>query len=152
MLERFILIVTWIILTVLLLLFVPKEKIREANVIFFFKQLLTWILGLVIVEKNLIKYPVRFFKNACKTSFTFEYFAYPSICVFFNLFYPFGESILKQITHYIVYTSGITFFEVILEKHTQLIKYIKWKWYFTWISICITFLLSNLYYRWFFHL
>jgi len=65
----------------LLLIFVPKNKIREASVIFCFKQLITWLLGLFVAEFNLIEYPVRLFANATKASFTFEYFVYPSICV-----------------------------------------------------------------------
>jgi hypothetical protein len=79
----------WIIMTILLIKFVPRNRIREAWVIFLFKQFMTWIFGLVVVEKNLIRYPFRlFFKKATKTSFTFEYFVYPALCVLFNLYYP----------------------------------------------------------------
>ncbi len=150
--ERIILFSTWILLIFLLILLVPKDKIRDANIIFLFKQFVTWIFGLMVAERNLIKYPVRLFKNATKSSFTFEYFAYPAICVFFNLFYPFEKSIAYQLIHFVLYTSGITIFEFILEKYTNLIKYINWKWYWTWITIFITFFISNMYYRWFFQL
>jgi len=148
--DRIIEISSWVIIGSLLLWLVPKDKIRDAHLIFLFKQVLTWILGLMVAEKNLIRYPVRIFSRATKSSFTFDYFAYPAICVFFNLFYPYGESIEKQLVHYITYTSGITIFEVTLERYTNLIKYINWKWYWTWATIFITFMMSNFYYRWFF--
>lgn len=150
--ERTIEIASWTILIILLLWLVPREKIRDAHVIFLFKQVVTWLLGLFVSEYNLIQYPVRLFSKATKTSFTFEYFAYPVICIFFNLFYPYGAGIHYQIFYYIIYSSGVTIFEVLLERHTNLIRYINWKWYWTWISIFITFMLSNYYYRWFFHL
>lgn len=150
--EHKILVITWAALIIILLWLVPGNKIREAIAIFLFKQSVTWVLGLIAVELKLIKYPVREFQRATKTSFTFEYFAYPAICVIFNLYYPFGESILNQFIHYFFYTTGITVFEVLLEKHTDLVDYMKWKWYWTWASIFITFLMSNLFYRWFFQI
>ncbi|MEH7272491.1 CBO0543 family protein [Neobacillus vireti] len=60
--------------------FVPKNKIRHAPVIFLFKQVITWLFGLLVVEKNLIEYPFRlYFKKAYKGSFCFEYFFLPCI-------------------------------------------------------------------------
>ncbi|ABN51906.1 MAG TPA: hypothetical protein DEF39_10175 [Hungateiclostridium thermocellum] len=134
----------------LLLIFVPKNKIREASVIFCFKQLITWLLGLFVAEFNLIEYPVRLFANATKASFTFEYFVYPSICVIFNLYYPERKSLFKRILYYFIYTAAITVFEVILEKYTQNIKYINWTWYYTFLSVYLTFFLSRAYFKWFF--
>nr|WP_315989488.1 CBO0543 family protein [Desulforamulus aquiferis] len=150
--DRLIEILSWIILILLLILLVPRDKIRDAQVIFLSKQLLTWFFGLLVVEKGLIKYPVRLFPKANRTSFTFEFFAYPTICIFFNLYYPYGQDVGKQLLHYVYYTSGITVFEIILEKYTNLIKYINWKWYWTWLTLLITFTISNFYYRWFFQL
>jgi hypothetical protein len=148
--ERIIQVLSWLILGTLLLYLVPKDKVRDANVVFLFNQVLTWICGLIVAEKNLIEYPVRLFKNANKSSFTFGYFTYPSICVLFNLFYPYHENIQEQILYYAIYSTGVTIIEVLLENYTQLIKYIRWKWYLTWITLCLTLFISNFYYRWFF--
>ncbi|MTV49267.1 hypothetical protein GJ688_09780 [Heliobacillus mobilis] len=138
-----------VLIGILLILFVPRDKVRHAHVIFFFKQLLTWFLGLLVAEYNLIEYPIRFFQNATKASFTFEFFVYPGICVLFNLFYPEKESFLKRAVHYSVYSTGITVFELILEVYTDAIIYIRWTWYWTWITIALTFLASRWYYRWY---
>lgn len=148
--ERIIEVLAWIITAGLLLWLVPKNKIREANVIFFFKQLMTWVLGLSIAEMDLIEYPVRFFSKATRSSFTFEYFVYPAICVFFNLYYPEGKSWVRQFIYYFLYIGGMTVFEVLLEQNTQMIKYINWTWYWTAFWLFVTFFVSRLYYKWFF--
>ncbi|WP_420850842.1 CBO0543 family protein [Paenibacillus aceris] len=44
----------------------------------------------------------------------------------------------------------MTIIEVFLEKRTELIKYINWTWYMSFITITITLLLSYWYYLWFF--
>ena len=72
----------WILITLMLLIFVPKNKLREAIVIFFFKQFLTWIVGLLVVQFGLIEYPVRMFANATKSSFVFGTFLSCNLCCF----------------------------------------------------------------------
>ena len=73
--EKTIEISSWIVSSLLLVVFVKKDKLREALVSFLFKQGLTWVGGLLVVEKQLIYYPFRlFFKESNKSSFTFEYF------------------------------------------------------------------------------
>src|SRR4051812_5188334 len=81
--EKTIEISSWIIVSLLLIKFTPKNKIRESLVVFLFKQALTWIFGLLVVEKNLISYPYRlFFKKANKATFSFEYFIYPDCALY----------------------------------------------------------------------
>ena len=142
--------IAWIVVTLLLFFLVPKEKIREAQVIFFFKQVMSWLLGYIVVELNLIKYPIRFFPNAGMTSFTFEYYIYPGISVLFNLYYPQGQTLLKKLIYYSLYCSGITILEVLLELYTNTIVYVHWTWYLTWITLFLTFFASREYYKWFF--
>lgn len=132
----------------LLYLFVPKNKIREATIIFLFKQSIAWLFGLIVAEKKLIQYPVRFFSYSTRASFAFEYIVYPAICVLFNLTYP--KNLYKGILHNAYITSGITALEVVLSKFTNVIEYRKWNWYWTWVSIFIFNCLSRLFYCWFF--
>lgn len=150
--ENIIQILAWIITAGFLVWLVPKNKIRDANVIFFFKQLITWVFGLIVVELRFIEYPVRLFPKATQASFTFEYFVYPAFCVIFNLYYPEGKSWARQLIHYFLFVAGITVFEIILELNTQLIKYINWAWYWTAVTLFATFFLSRVYYKWFFKL
>jgi len=133
-----------------LLIWIPRKNIRHSIVIFFFKQFMTWILGLVVVELGLITYPVREFEKASHTSFSFEYFIYPAICVLFNLYYPREKSLPHRIGWFLLFPTWMTALEVMIEHYTQLINYIHWAWYWTWLSLFITFVFSFLFYHWFF--
>ncbi len=150
--EAIILVIAWIITSIGLIIFVPKIKIREAIVIFLFKQLITWVVGLLVAELGLIIYPIRSFAYATQASFDFEYFIYPAICVIFNLHYPVGTKPLRQLIHYFSYCSAITIIEVIIERNTDIIDYVHWEWYVTWITLFITFWVSRKFYLWFFKL
>lgn len=149
-LEYIILIASCGIAIVSVFFLVPKDKIKDAWLIFLIKQSITWISGLYVVQKGWIEYPVReFFDKASNTSFEFEFIVYPVLCVFFNLYYPQRGSSLVKLRHYVVYCSAITLFEIILENHTMLIKYTGWTWYWTWLTLFITFYISRKSYLWF---
>ena len=129
--DYILIIIGWIITIGLLFKFIPKNKIREALVAFHFKQMLTWILGLSVVQYKLIEYPVRLFPYAAKTSFSFEYFIYPSLCAIFNVNYPKGKKAFGQFMYYCYFCTTMTILEVYIEKHTNILKYIHWTWYIT---------------------
>ncbi|MDQ0245796.1 uncharacterized membrane protein HdeD (DUF308 family) [Bacillus fengqiuensis] len=149
--EKTILISSWIITALLLIRFVPKDRIRHAQVPFLFNQMITWFFGLLVVEKGLIEYPYRLlFKKSNKSSFTFEYFIYPSLAVFFNLYYPEKRNMFIKTLYYFVHISLIIVCEVIAVKYTKLIRYKKWNWYWSFITVWITYYISHLHYRYFF--
>ncbi|MPL69304.1 hypothetical protein SDC9_15041 [bioreactor metagenome] len=148
--EKAILLVSWIVASTCIWFFVPRDKIRNFIVAFLFKQSITWISGLLVVEMGLIQYPVRIFQIATTASFTFEFYVYPVICAFFNIYYPEDSTNTYKFFYYAIICSIITVLEVILEQHTQLIRYIHWEWYWTWITLFLTFYLSRVYYRWHF--
>lgn len=150
--EYKIIICSWLLMIVALILFIPKNKFREANVLFLFKQVLTWPVGLLVVQFNLIQYPIHFLKKSTNASFTFDFFIYPALSVFFNLYYPEGKSILRKLFHYFIFVGGITVIEVLLEYYTNLIKYIHWTWYVSSITIAISLYISRRYYLWFYRL
>ena len=150
-LEKIIEISAWIVTALLLIKFVPRSRIREAHSFFLFKQLVTWLFGLVVVEKNLIAYPYRlFFKKTLKSSFTFEFFVYPALCSLFNLYYPEKRSNMVKLLYYFFHTGIITVFESFAVKYTDLIKYKKWAWYWSFTTMWISYYISRIYHRWFF--
>ncbi|QCR32573.1 CBO0543 family protein [Lysinibacillus sp. SGAir0095] len=133
-----------------LLFFIPKYKIRLAVVAFLFKQIITILFGLIVVECGLIEYPVRLFASISRTSFTFEYFFFPVVCAIFNVWYPNERSKPFQWGYYAGVCSILTIPEVILEENTQLIKYIHWDWYVTWITLFLSFYATRRFCLWFF--
>lgn len=148
--DILILVAAWVATIIMLILFIPKNKLREAQLIFLFKECITWFLGLLVVELRLIEYPVEFFKYATKTSFTFEFFIYSAICSVFNINYPVGKSNLRKFMHYFYFCTAMTVLEVLCLKYTNIIVYLHWTWYITWITLFLTFFISRKYYLWYF--
>lgn len=147
--EWWILLSVYIVATVILFC-IPKSKIRLAVVAFLFKQIITFFVGLMVVELGLLEYPVRLFASINRTSFTYEYYAFPVICAAFNVWYPNNRSGFFQLGYYIGFCSVLTIVEVMIVKYTDLVKYIHWEWYTTWITICLSFFISHLFCVWFF--
>ncbi|MDF2791222.1 MAG: hypothetical protein K0S80_4324 [Neobacillus sp.] len=147
-LEIWILIVSIIVTVILLWIFIPRDRILDANISFLFMQVLTWLFGSIVAEKRLIEYPVRFMEYAYRVSFTFEYFIFPAVSALYNVNYPCGKSLKYKIGYNIFFPTIMTGTEVILEKYTSVIKYIHWSWYWSWISMYLTLQISYWYYRW----
>ncbi|WP_216831145.1 CBO0543 family protein [Alkalihalobacterium elongatum] len=150
-LERSISVSSTLISIILLFVFVPKSKIRQALVSFLFHQVITWFFGLLVVEKGLVTYPYRlYFQKSNKSSFIFEYLIFPTLAVFFNLYFPKKRNLWLKIAHYLFFTSIITFFETVAVKYTHLIKYRKWTWYWSFITIWLSYYISHVFYSWYF--
>ncbi|MEW9701102.1 CBO0543 family protein [Paenibacillus sp. SI8] len=147
-LERFILIIVWVV-SITALFLVPNRCKREAHAIFLFQQFLTWILGLIVVQNGWIDYPIREFRQNA-TSFTFEFLAYPTVAAYLNIFYPGKKKSWIQFVYMTAYPAGITVTELCIEKSTQLIDYISWNWYWTFLSTWATLYLSRGFHVWFF--
>lgn len=148
-LDRIILVIVWVI-GIGLLFTIPRNKIRLAMVAFLFKQVLTWVFGLIVVEAGWIQYPIRLFSEVNRASFTFEYLLYPVVCSVFNVYYPNERHWLFKIFYYSAFCTAIIVPEIFLEKFTDLVKYIHWTWYWSWITLFITFFMSRLFCIWFF--
>ncbi|MCM3569230.1 CBO0543 family protein [Neobacillus mesonae] len=145
----------WILLSVYIvaagiLFFIPKNKIRLAAAAFLFNQVITFLIGLVVVELGLLEYPIRLFASINRASFTFEYLAFPVVCAAFSVWYPNNRRLLFQYGYYAGFSSVLTIVEVIIEKYTDLIRYIHWEWYISWITICISLFIVRLFCVWFF--
>lgn len=142
----------WIGTMVSLFFFIPKSKVRLALVAFLFQQALTWPLGLIVVDMGWIQYPIRFFQNANYASFTFEWFFYPVVSVYFNIYFPEGKSLLAQAAYYILVCSTLTIMELLILHYTHLIIYIYWNAYLTWITLFSTMYMNRKFCLWFFKL
>jgi hypothetical protein len=123
--DKSLLVFFWILCIGLLFKYIPTNKIRHGLLAFVYKQAITLLFGLVVAEKGLIKYPVREFKKAYKGSFSFEYFLYPSLCAIFNFYYPESRSRLFQFLYINSHAALLTLVEVVVERYTNLIKYVK---------------------------
>lgn len=148
-LEAGILIVVPII-TVLSLIFMPKNKLLQAQFIFLFVHFSSWILGLSAVQLALIEYPYRELSTVNRTSFIFEFLVLPIMCIHFNVHFPERSSKAVKCMYYFGITLVFTIIEYFMEKYTLILKYTGWQLYWTFISVCFIFWLSRKTSQWFF--
>ncbi|MCM0650139.1 hypothetical protein NBE98_17360 [Clostridium swellfunianum] len=149
--EKFIISSVWVI-TLISTFFIPKQKYREAYFIFMFSQLPSWIFGLVVVEAGLIAYPVRELSRANATSFSFEFLVLPFMCIFFNLYYPVNKNLFRKLSYYITILGPFTLAEYFTEKYTDIIEYLHWAWYTTFITMILFIYFVRAAYKWYFRL
>jgi hypothetical protein len=147
--ESVLLIATTII-SVLSLILVPRTKLFQAQFIFLFVSLPTWILGLSAVQLGLIEYPYRELFKVNRTSFIFEYLVLPIMSIHFIIHFPERSSKSVKCIYYFGTTLVFTIIECFLEKYTLLLKYTGWQIHWTFISVCFIFWLSRKTTTWFF--
>jgi hypothetical protein len=139
----------WVISIILILVFIPKKRIREAAISFMFTQLLTWIFGLLVVYFGLLSYPKHFMANATDTSFTYEFLAFPVVSAIMNVRFPSGKPILLKIGYFLLFPTFLTGMEIILVHYTDLIVYNHWFWFISWVTISVTILVALGFHNWF---
>ncbi|MCD9021498.1 CBO0543 family protein [Cohnella silvisoli] len=148
-LERRVLIMIWIASIIAVVLFIPKHKRREAIVVLLTCQAITWLNGILHVEFGLLAFPVREFPRATKLLFTSEYMMYPLMCAFYFIYEPHSRKLLR-LPYLVAWISGLTMVDVMIERYTNLIEYVNYFWYWTWIDFFLIFLLTNVYCKWYF--
>ncbi|CAG7642694.1 hypothetical protein PAESOLCIP111_04371 [Paenibacillus solanacearum] len=147
--ERVLLVAVYVI-SIGAFVLIPAHRRREAHVTFLCQELVTWFLGLVVVENDWIRYPVREMQVGTTSSIVYEYISYPVVTAYFNLYYPRRRKLPVQLAYYVLAVSALTTPEYFIEKYTALIDYEKWHWYYTFLSLSVTLLLSRLFYSLFF--
>lgn len=127
-----------------------RKRAAETSFLFLLAQFFSWILGLVAVQFAWLDYPVHEFAKANSSSFLFEYFILPTLCVYFVLRYPTQKRLVLRLAYFAVIVSAFTIFEVVIERFTDILEYHEWKWYWTWLSMSFVYYLCFVIYKWFF--
>lgn len=143
MIEYIIIAAVWL-LSFVLLGFIPRHKRRLGLIAFFVKQWVTCVLGHLVVQLHLLAYPVREFAEINRSSLTYEFMAYPTVCALFTACYPVGKSKWIQFGYYALFCTALTVPEVLLERYTQVVRYIHWNGLWTWSTLFLTFLLTRM--------
>jgi hypothetical protein len=147
--ERTIIISIWVLGALLLVLFIPRKKIREAIVAFLFCQAVMWLIVLINVRLGQLRFPVREFPVATDLSFTLNYFLWPAISVFYYIHEPKSGFALRTV-YLLVYVVGTSSLHLAIAHYTQLIDYVKLKWYLGFLFPLFFFLATRFYCNWFF--
>jgi hypothetical protein len=116
-----------------------REPKKDWIIVFLLKCLVSGFLGSIIAGKKLLEFPVRLFPFAFKSSVVYDNLLFPLLCVFYNQT-SYQSKLSSMIAQAFLYSLPMTGIEYILEKKTNLIKYNKWTWYYTLITLTGTFL------------
>lgn len=143
------LIIMWVIGIIAYLFLTPKKHYRKMLFTLIVCQSFLWLNSLIHVEFNLLDYPVREFPKATELLITTEYFFYPLLCGFYIAFEP-KRSIMGRFIYLSIWISALALYDLILVNYTNLIDYVHYAWYFTWMDYFCIFAVTNLVYHWFF--
>lgn len=147
--QLYILIASIIGSVFLLWMLVPKKRLVDAHISFLFMQAQTWLYGILVSEFQLIRYPVRILEKGDLSNFPFEFFFFPAISVIYNLYFPKVKNLLNKLLYVVLFPTTITMVEVWLESKTELIDYIHWSWFWSWVTMLLTLNIAYIYYKWF---
>ncbi|MGG1685129.1 CBO0543 family protein [Pseudalkalibacillus sp. NRS-1564] len=128
--------ILWILISIGVLLFaysLRKPPIKEWLLFFLLTGYLSSIIGVIVVEENLLSYPVNLFNTHFDSSFTYEYILFPVLGIYYYQS-TYRSGWLGFIVKAAVFSSIITIMEYFLERYTNLIHYISWTWMYTFIS------------------
>ncbi|QCJ41389.1 hypothetical protein FAY30_05475 [Bacillus sp. S3] len=132
-----------------IIFFIPKNRRRRFILSYLFCQSLTWISSMFHAQFDLLSFPAREFPYATDLLITTEYFFYPIICGFYinfehkvNYFYRFF--------YLSIWVSFLTVIDGLIERYTDLIEYVHYAWYWTWLDFFCLFAISNYLYKRFF--
>jgi hypothetical protein len=121
LLEYFLLIVPNIF-SAISLIYVPKESLRKACLSLLTFQGATWLISIILVQLNILAFPVRLFQKATRANFLNEFLLYPTIFMWFVLLYPKDRSLIIKIMHHIIFISILTWYMYFLNTYTNLSK------------------------------
>ncbi|ALX47258.1 CBO0543 family protein [Lentibacillus amyloliquefaciens] len=120
---------------VLLTIALKKHPLKDWLICFFASAYFATVLGDLVVKAELLSYPVQLAPQF-QSSVLYEYLLLPLICiVYYQTTYQ--TSFFYWCWQAFVYSSVVTFVEVLLETHTALIYFDSWHWYYSLISLTL---------------
>jgi hypothetical protein len=124
-----------LILGIALFLFsLQKPPIKTKLIIFLLTAYISTFFGVLVVEKNMLKYPINLFSNYFSSSLLYEYLLLPMVCIYFYQT-SYHSSYFGMVLQCAMYTAALTIIEVVLERYTDLVEYHTWTWLYTLLSI-----------------
>ncbi|WP_026568348.1 CBO0543 family protein [Bacillus sp. UNC41MFS5] len=148
--DYVIIILMWVIGIIAYIFFTPKKRYRKVLVTLLICQALLWVNSLFHVEFNLLAFPVREFPKATDLLITTEYFFYPLLSGLYIAYEPKRSSYLIRLIYLSVWSSVIAIYDQMLVNYTNLVEYVHYAWYFTWLDFFCIYAATNVIYQWFF--
>lgn len=102
-----------------------KQSLKDLILVYLLKCTVASFTDQIVVNKGLLKYPVRLFPNSFKTSVLFDYLMFPWGCVAYYKLTK-DTSVLNWLVKLVLFIVPMSLIELILLKKTKLIEFKKW--------------------------
>jgi hypothetical protein len=153
--ERFILI-AGASLSLASILHIPKGQLRKAMLTFVTFQATTWFISILLVQINVVTFPVREFSIATNVVFIPQFFIYPTFFTWFIFLFSEKNSILFKILHWIISVSFPVWFAYFIAVYTDLSEFTKGTWLknlgYLYFEFTLQYLICFIFIKWFYRL
>lgn len=149
-LETKILIDLWLVMTILIIVVVPKAHFRRYLLGSLVCQCITWFSILLHVHFKLLAYPVREFPKATDLGFSMPYMVYPIMAGLYMVYEP-RHSLPLRVAYLFLWCCGVAVFHYTMAKYTDLLNFVHYHWFFSGATSIIVLLLTSTIVRWFFY-
>ena len=118
-----------------------KKPIKDWLIAYLITALSSALLDIILVEKNLLSYPVRLFPKIFKAHIVFDLLLCPVVSVFYNQLTYKEKSIPGLVGKLFLFTIPQLVIEVLVGRYLKMVKWHNgWKWYHTFFSMNIKYL------------
>lgn len=153
--ERFILIAGTLV-AIASSLYIPRKQLRKAILTFLAFQATTWCVSILLVQLNVIEFPVREFSIATKVVFIPQFFVYPAFFTWFVFMYTQKSSRIYKALHCFISISIPVWFAFFIAVYTNLSEFTKGTWLnnlgYLYLEFALQYLVCFLYIKWFYKL
>jgi len=147
--ERNILLLVWFVCISTIYFLVPRAKAHEFVLCFLVCQAVGWIVEVLLVQFDLVAYPLREFPRASDLNISFKVALTPVASGLYYIYRPRANKWTKCF-YFAVWISLLTLIDGMLAAKTELVDYVHFHWSLMAILYSIIFLSVRSLASWFF--
>jgi len=147
--ELFVLIISWTVAIGMLWWKIPRNKVREAHLVFLFAQAIGWLYVFIQTKLGNIIFPYREFPYASDMLISLHYIIYPTFNVFYILWYPKNKGKFIRIIYTLIFIGIHQMYEYLLARYTDLIENKNWHWSYGLLTKLIIYFIILRFYKWY---
>lgn len=120
-----------------------KSLIRDCLYVYQITVFFSSFIPVILIERHYYEHPVRFLSQYFSSAVLFDYLAFPTLNVLFNLTTK-RSKLVGVFAQAVLYSALMTTVEFNLERYTELIKYNSWTWMHSFVTLFAFFLFVKL--------
>ncbi len=113
-----------------------KRPRKDWTIVFLLAGFLAGMLDAYVTARKLVEYPTRLFGKKLNISLLFDYVLLPNMGVLYNQF-SYKSGFWMSVAKALMFSMPMTVVEYHLEKHTNLIVWRKWNWFYNFTSVTL---------------